>query len=98
MAGGACYPGGRAQGGGARAEGAGPRRFGATVCQALAFGAPVSDALLAQSREIREANRAEIERAIERAPVKILIPTGTLILPALLLAILGPLLSASGMM
>ncbi len=72
--------------------------FGATVCQALAFGAPVSDALLAQSREIREANRAEIERAIERAPVKILIPTGTLILPALLLAILGPLLSASGMM
>lgn len=72
--------------------------FGSTVCQALAFGAPVAGALLAQSREIRDAHRAEVERAIERAPVKILIPTGTLILPALLLAILGPLLSASGMM
>ena len=72
--------------------------FGATVCQALEFGAPVSEALAAQSREIREAHRAEVERAIERAPVKILIPTGTLILPALLLAILGPLLSASGML
>lgn len=72
--------------------------FGSTVCQALEFGAPVAGALLAQSREIREAHRAEVERAIERAPVKILIPTGTLILPALLLAILGPLLSASGMM
>ena len=33
-----------------------------------------------------------------RAPVKLLIPTGTLILPALLLSILGPLLGAGGMM
>ena len=32
------------------------------------------------------------------APVKLLIPTGTLILPALLLSILGPLLGAGGMM
>ena len=38
------------------------------------------------------------EREIERAPVKLLIPTGTLILPALLLSILGPLLGAGGMM
>ena len=38
------------------------------------------------------------KREIERAPVKLLIPTGTLILPALLLSILGPLLGAGGMM
>ena len=38
-----------------------------------------------------------LEREIERAPVKMLIPTGTLILPALLLSIVGPLLAASGM-
>ena len=54
--------------------------------------------LAAQSREIRAAHRAAVEREIERAPVKLLIPTGTLILPALLLSILGPLLGAGGMM
>ncbi len=34
---------------------------------------------------------------LERAPDKLLIPTATLILPALLLSILGPLLAAGGM-
>lgn len=72
-------------------------RFGTTVCQALRFGAPVSEALMNLGREVRLENVARVERAIERAPVKILIPTGTLILPALLLAIVGPLLAASGM-
>ena len=59
----------------------------------LRFSAPTA----AQSREIRAAHRAAVEREIERAPVKLLIPTGTLILPALLLSILGPLLGAGGM-
>lgn len=66
--------------------------------QALALGAPLAETLAAQSREIRAAHRAAVEREIERAPVKLLIPTGTLILPALLLSILGPLLGAGGMM
>ena len=57
-----------------------------------------AETLAAQSREIRAAHRAAVEREIERAPVKLLIPTGTLILPALLLSILGPLLGAGGMM
>ena len=64
----------------------------------LALGAPLAETLAAQSREIRAAHRAAVEREIERAPVKLLIPTGTLILPALLLSILGPLLGAGGMM
>lgn len=72
--------------------------FAIAVGEALALGAPLADTLLAQSREIRSAHRASVERAIERAPVKLLIPTGTLILPALLLSILGPLLAAGGMM
>ena len=70
--------------------------FAITVGQAL--GAPLAETLAAQSREIRAAHRAAVEREIERAPVKLLIPTGTLILPALLLSILGPLLGAGGMM
>lgn len=68
--------------------------FAITAGQALALGAPLAETLAAQSREIRAAHRA----AVERAPVKLLIPTGTLILPALLLSILGPLLGAGGMM
>ena len=72
--------------------------FAITVGQALALGAPLAETLAAQSCEIRAAHRAAVEREIERAPVKLLIPTGTLILPALLLSILGPLLGAGGMM
>lgn len=72
--------------------------FAVAVSQALELGAPLSETLEGQSREIRAAHRAEVECQIERAPVKLLIPTGTLILPALLLSILGPLLAASGMM
>ena len=72
--------------------------FAITVGQALALGAPLAETLAAQSREIRAAHRAAVEREIVRAPIKLLVPTGTLILPALLLSILGPLLGAGGMM
>ncbi len=36
-----------------------------------------------------------VEEQIEKAPVKMLIPLGTLIVPAMLLSILGPLLSTA---
>ena len=36
-----------------------------------------------------------MEEEIERVPVKMLIPLGTMIVPAMLLAILGPLLGSS---
>lgn len=71
--------------------------FATATSQALALGAPLADTLAGQVRECRAAHRADVERQIERAPVKLLIPTGTLILPALLLSILGPLLAAGGM-
>ena len=72
--------------------------FAMAVGQALELGAPLAETLAGQSREIRAAHRAEVERQIERAPVKLLIPTGTLILPALLVSIIGPLLAAGGML
>ena len=71
--------------------------FAAAVGQAHVLGAPLADTLARQGVEMRSAHRAAVERQIERAPVKLLIPTGTLILPALLLSILGPLLAAGGM-
>ncbi len=89
---------GEALGGVARATGVRPlESFGIAVAQALALGAPLAETLQGQAREIRAAHRAAVEREIERAPVKLLVPVGTLILPALLLSIMGPLLAASGM-
>ena len=70
-------------------------RFADAVNQALAFGSPLSEALEQQAQTIREEQRAELEAEIERVPVKMLIPLGTLIVPAMLLSILGPLLGAS---
>lgn len=72
--------------------------FAVAVTQAIELGAPLAETLEGQGRDMRLAHRAEVERQIERAPVKLLIPVGTLILPALLLSILGPLLAASGML
>ena len=36
-----------------------------------------------------------MQERIEKVPVKMLVPLGTLVVPAMLLAILGPLLSAA---
>lgn len=91
----------REEGLSAAARDAGMRQlesFAAAVGQAHALGAPIAETLARQGREMRDAHRAAVEREIERAPVKMLIPTGTLILPALLLSIVGPLLAAGGML
>ena len=69
--------------------------FAQTVAQALAFGSPLADALEGQAQAIRDEQRSQVEEEIERVPVKMLVPLGTLIVPAMLLAILGPLLGFS---
>lgn len=68
------------------------RRFASMVAEALAFGTPLAEALERQGEAIREEQRSQVEEEIERVPVKMLVPLGTLIVPAMLLAILGPLL------
>ena len=65
-----------------------------TATESLAFGAPLTRALGEQAHAVRRARRAEVQERIEKAPVKMLVPTGTLILPAMLLAVLGPLLAS----
>lgn len=67
-------------------------RFAAAVEEALSFGTPLSAVLERQAQIIRDEQKAQVEEEIERVPVKMLIPLGTLIVPAMLLAILGPLL------
>lgn len=70
-------------------------RFASVVSQALSFGSPLAATLERQAQAIREEQRAQMEEEIERVPVRMLIPLGTLIVPAMLLAILGPLLGSS---
>lgn len=68
--------------------------FVETVTESLAFGAPLAQSLSDQAEAIRQQRRYAVQERIEKAPVKMLVPTGTLILPAMLLAILGPLLAS----
>ncbi len=70
-------------------------RFAAVVSEALAFGTPLAETLEQQAQLIREEQRAQVEEEIEKVPVKMLVPLGTLIVPAMFLAILGPLLGSA---
>lgn len=70
------------------------RRFASVVGEALAFGTPLAESLERQAQLIRDEQRSQVEEEIERVPVKMLIPLGTLIVPAMFLSILGPLLGS----
>lgn len=70
-------------------------RFCASVTEALSFGAPLAQTLERQADTIRAEQRSRVEERIEQVPVRMLVPLGTLVVPAMLLAILGPLLSAA---
>lgn len=70
-------------------------RFASVVSEALAFGTPLAEALERQAQLIREEQRSQVEEQIERVPIKMLVPLGTLIVPAMFLAVLGPLLGAA---
>lgn len=65
-------------------------RFVSGTTQSLKLGAPLADMLSTQADDARRAYRAQLEEQIAKAPVKMLIPMGTLILPAMLLLVLGP--------
>ncbi len=70
-------------------------RFAHVVGESLTFGTPLAEALEHQAQTIRDEQRAQVEEEIEKVPVKMLVPLGTLIVPAMLLAILGPLLGSA---
>ena len=68
-------------------------RFANTVSESLIFGAPLSQTLEHQAQLIRQDQQIELEEKLEKLPVKMLIPLTTLIVPAMLIVILGPILS-----
>lgn len=65
-------------------------RFTEATLRAIRFGAPMTHMLADLAYEARKEYRAMREERVAKAPVKMLIPTGALILPAMLLLVLGP--------
>ncbi len=73
----------------------GLRCFCNTILESLRFGSPLSAVLEEQSEKMRRDHQAFIQEKIEKAPVKMLLPIGVLILPAMLLTIVGPLMASA---
>lgn len=63
-----------------------------TIIRSIRFGSSMVASIEAQRDEARLAYRTRREEAVAKAPVKMMIPTGTLILPAMLIMVLGPVL------
>ena len=62
------------------------------VVRGLRFGSSITDALEEAAAQSRATYRAALEERVAKAPVKMMLPTGTLILPAMLLLVMGPIL------
>ncbi|MDO4442832.1 MAG: type II secretion system F family protein [Slackia sp.] len=67
-------------------------RFMNGVIRCLRFGSPMSRMFEAMAGEARSCYRAKMEELVAKAPVKMLVPTAGLILPAMLIMVLGPVL------
>lgn len=70
----------------------GLKRFADTVVPAVEQGAPLAGMLRRLAAELRQGRRTSMERKVARAPVKMLVPTGVCIVPAMLLLVMGPML------
>ncbi len=67
-------------------------RFVDTVSRSVRFGAQLAPLLSELADETRSSYQSRLEEEVAKAPTKMLIPTGVLILPAMLILIAGPFL------
>lgn len=67
-------------------------RFISSVLQAIKLGSPLAKVLEEQSIDARKEQKMVLESEIAKAPVKMFVPLGTLILPAMLILLLGPVM------
>ncbi len=68
------------------------RRFADTTARAVSAGAPLAGMLRDLAADVRRIQKMRVERSVAKAPVKMLVPTGACILPAMLLLVMGPML------
>jgi len=67
-------------------------RFVAVVGEALTLGAPLLATFGTLTFELRRYQKLKLEERIARAPVKLLVPLGLCVLPAVLILLMGPVL------
>lgn len=63
-----------------------------SIVRSIRFGTSMVEGLEDAARESRVAYRTRRQEQVAKAPVKMMIPTGTLILPAMLILVMGPVL------
>lgn len=63
-----------------------------TVVRSLRLGTALAERLEEAAHEARSTRKARREESVAKASVKMMIPTGTLILPAMLIMVVGPVL------
>lgn len=63
-----------------------------SVIRSLRFGSSCTEFLEEAAAQSRATYRTALEERVAKAPVKMMVPTGTLILPAMLLLVMGPIL------
>lgn len=63
-----------------------------TVIRSVRYGSSMVESLESDAADARVAYQASREEMAAKAPVKMMVPTGTLILPAMLILVLGPVL------
>ena len=68
-------------------------RFVNALRQAFSLGSPLGPALDALGHEVRKYRVVRIEERIAKTPVKILVPLGLCIVPAVLILLMGPIMS-----
>lgn len=66
------------------------------IIRSLRFGSSLVDGLEEAAVESRNLYKSKQEEKVSKAPVKMMVPTGTLILPAMLILVLGPILLELG--
>ena len=68
------------------------KRVVESVVRGLRFGSPLATSLDEAAVQARATWKAKLSEKVAKAPVKMMLPTGVLILPAMLLLVMGPIL------
>lgn len=63
-----------------------------SMVRSLRFGSPLADSLEDLAHEARRVHRLQVEEAVMKAPVKMMMPIGLLILPSMMLLVMGPIM------
>ena len=63
-----------------------------SIVRGLRFGSPLAMSLDEAATQARATWKAKLSEKVAKAPVKMMLPTGALILPAMLLLVMGPIL------